>query len=149
LAVVMISAGELEAEFTKTNPDSAPRLAPVGDYYQWPNNWKFTGRVGVQYFGGAQLLNLATIQPFTQPIVRLDLDRMERQRQSLVWRDRRNHVGAKACLRADAQNSALFCPQLSSDFVFVHFFDRIAAPWPQFAGRRSPHRKLHSADRHI
>jgi hypothetical protein len=49
----------------------------VGGYYQWPNNWKFTGRVGVQHFGGAQLLNLAAIQPFTQPIVRLDLDRMD------------------------------------------------------------------------
>src|SRR5262245_61099424 len=24
-------------------------------YYQWPNNWKLTGRVGVQYFGGAQM----------------------------------------------------------------------------------------------
>jgi hypothetical protein len=49
----------------------------VGGYYQWPNNWKFTGRVGVQSFGGAQLLNLVPIQPFTQPIVRLDLDRMD------------------------------------------------------------------------
>lgn len=49
----------------------------VGGYYQWPNNWKFTGRVGVQSFEGARLLNLAPIQPFTQPIVRLDLDRMD------------------------------------------------------------------------
>src|SRR6266700_4436530 len=49
----------------------------VGGYYQWPDNWKFTGRVGVQSFGGAQLSNLAPIQPFTQPIVRLDLDRMD------------------------------------------------------------------------
>jgi hypothetical protein len=49
----------------------------VGGYYQWPNNWKFTGRIGVQSFEGAQLLNLAPIQPFTQPIVRLDLDRMD------------------------------------------------------------------------
>lgn len=49
----------------------------VGGYYQWPSNWKFTGRVGVQSFGGAQLLNLKPIQSFTQPIVRLDLDRMD------------------------------------------------------------------------
>lgn len=49
----------------------------VGGYYQWPSNWKFTGRVGMQSFGGAQLLNLVPIQPFTQPIVRLDLDRMD------------------------------------------------------------------------
>jgi len=49
----------------------------VGGYYQWSNNWKFTGRVGVQSFGGAQLLNFAPVQPFTEPIVRLDLDRMD------------------------------------------------------------------------
>ena len=49
----------------------------VGGYYQWPNNWKFTGRVGVQSFGGAQITRLLPFQPFTQPIVRLDLDRMD------------------------------------------------------------------------
>jgi hypothetical protein len=49
----------------------------VGGYYQWDNNWKFSGRVGVQSFGGAQLLNLTPFQPFTQPTVRLDLDRMD------------------------------------------------------------------------
>ena len=50
----------------------------VGGYYQWPNNWKFTGRVGVQPFGGAQIpRRTAPFEPFTQPIVRLDLDRMD------------------------------------------------------------------------
>lgn len=49
----------------------------VGGYYQWPSNWKFTGRVGIQSFAGAQLLNQTPIQSFTQPIVRLDLDRMD------------------------------------------------------------------------
>lgn len=49
----------------------------VGGYYQWPNNWKFTGRLGIQSFGGAQLLNLTPIQAFTQPILRLDIDRMD------------------------------------------------------------------------
>ena len=58
----------------KINPNT---IAYVGGYYQWPNNWKLTGRVGVQSFEGAQLLTLAPIQPFTQPIVRLDLDRMD------------------------------------------------------------------------
>jgi hypothetical protein len=47
----------------------------VGAYYQWPGNWKLSGRVGVQSFGGAQLLALTPIQPFTQPILRVDLDR--------------------------------------------------------------------------
>ncbi|MGY3395292.1 hypothetical protein ACVWW6_007883 [Bradyrhizobium sp. USDA 3311] len=58
----------------RVNPNT---IGYVGGYYQWPNNWKFTGRVGVQSFEGAQLLNLAPIQSFTQPIVRLDLDRMD------------------------------------------------------------------------
>jgi hypothetical protein len=49
----------------------------VGGYYQWPNNWKFTGRAGVQSFGGVEILNRTPIGPFTQPIVRLDLDRMD------------------------------------------------------------------------
>ena len=49
----------------------------VGGYYQWPSNWKFTGRVGVQSFAGAERLNRTPIQPFTQPILRLDLDRMD------------------------------------------------------------------------
>jgi hypothetical protein len=49
----------------------------IGGYYQWENNWKVSGRFGVQAFGGAQLLNLAPFQPFTQPLVRLDLDRMD------------------------------------------------------------------------
>ena len=49
----------------------------LGGYYQWPNNWKLAGRFGVQSFGGAQILNLTPFQPFTQPIVRFDLDRMD------------------------------------------------------------------------
>ena len=49
----------------------------VGAYYQWDNNWKLTGRAGVQSFGGAQILNLTPFQPFTQPVARIDLDRMD------------------------------------------------------------------------
>jgi hypothetical protein len=49
----------------------------VGAYYQWDNNWKVTGRFGMQSFGGAQLLRQTPIDPFTQPLVRLDLDRMD------------------------------------------------------------------------
>lgn len=41
------------------------------------NNWKFTGRLGVQSFEGARIPTLASIQPFTQPIARFDLDRMD------------------------------------------------------------------------
>lgn len=49
----------------------------VGGYYQWPNNWKVTARVGIQSFGGAQLLSLPQFSSFTQPVVRFDLDRMD------------------------------------------------------------------------
>ncbi len=49
----------------------------VGGYYQWPNNWKVTARVGIQSFAGAQLLSLPQFPSFTQPVVRLDLDRMD------------------------------------------------------------------------
>lgn len=52
-------------------------LGYVGAYYQWDNNWKVTGRVGIQSFGGADLLRQSTIDPFTQPLVRFDLDRMD------------------------------------------------------------------------
>lgn len=49
----------------------------VGGYYQWPNNWKVTARVGIQSFAGAQLLSLPQFSSFTQPVVRFDLDRMD------------------------------------------------------------------------
>ncbi|ABD06994.1 conserved hypothetical protein [Rhodopseudomonas palustris HaA2] len=49
----------------------------LGGFYQWETNWKVTGRAGVQSFGGAQLLNLTPLDPFTQPILRFDLDRMD------------------------------------------------------------------------
>lgn len=49
----------------------------AGGYYQWPSNWKFTGRLGMQSFGGAQLAGRTLAESFTQPILRLDLDRMD------------------------------------------------------------------------
>jgi hypothetical protein len=64
----------VDSPFARVSPDV---MGYVGGYYQWDNNWKFTGRVGVQSFGGAQLLNLTPFQSFTQPIVRFDLDRMD------------------------------------------------------------------------
>lgn len=49
----------------------------VGGYYQWPSNWKLTGRLGIQSFGGAQIGNLVQAKPFTQPTVRIDVERMD------------------------------------------------------------------------
>jgi hypothetical protein len=74
LAGVQYTRVDVDTPFVTVSPNI---VGYVGGYYQWDNNWKFTGRVGVQSFGGAQLLNLTPFQPFTQPIVRLDLDRMD------------------------------------------------------------------------
>jgi hypothetical protein len=74
LAGVQYTRIDVDSPLARINPNT---IGYVGGYYQWPDNWKFTGRVGVQSFGGAQLLNLTPIGPFTQPIVRFDLDRMD------------------------------------------------------------------------
>lgn len=74
LAGVQHTGVAVDSAFVTINPNI---VGYVGGYYQWDNNWKFTGRVGVQSFGGAQLLNRTPFEPFTQPIVRLDLDRMD------------------------------------------------------------------------
>lgn len=74
LAGIQDVAVGVDSPLAKVNPDI---IGYVGGYYQWPNNWKLTGRAGVQWFGGAQLLNLTPFQPFTQPIVRFDLDRYD------------------------------------------------------------------------
>jgi hypothetical protein len=64
----------VDTPLARVSPDV---MGYVGGYHQWDNNWKLTGRFGVQHFGGAQLLNLTPFPAFTQPIVRLDLDRMD------------------------------------------------------------------------
>jgi hypothetical protein len=74
LAGVQYTGVAVDSTFVRINPNI---VGYVGGYYQWDNNWKFSGRVGVQSFGGAQLLNRTPFEPFTQPIVRLDIDRMD------------------------------------------------------------------------
>jgi len=74
LAGVQYTKVFVDTMFAEVKPDVT---GYVGGYYQWDNNWKLTGRFGVQSFGGAQLLNLTPFHPFTQPIVRFDLDRMD------------------------------------------------------------------------
>lgn len=59
----------------------------LGAYYQGADNWKLTGRAGVQSFGGANTTELVPFLPagqplfslrsFTQPVLRFDLDRMD------------------------------------------------------------------------
>jgi hypothetical protein len=50
----------------------------LGGYYQWDNNWKLSGRFGIQSFGGAQLAGgFIRAKAFTQPTIRFDLDRMD------------------------------------------------------------------------
>jgi hypothetical protein len=74
LAGAQYTAVAIDSGLAAINPNV---IGYVGAYYQWDNNWKVTGRAGVQSFGGAQLINLTPFQPFTQPIVRFDLDRMD------------------------------------------------------------------------
>lgn len=50
----------------------------LGGYYQWPNNWKVSARMGVQTFGGAQIgAGILRAKAFTQPLLRFDLERMD------------------------------------------------------------------------
>lgn len=74
LAGAQYTRVEVDLPLARVNPNF---IGYVGGYYQWPDNWKFTGRAGVQSFGGAQILNLVPFPSFTQPLVRLDLDRMD------------------------------------------------------------------------
>jgi len=74
IAGVQLTLTEVDSPSATVNPNI---IGYVGGYYQWDNNWKFTGRVGIQSFGGAQLPILAAFPSFTQPTVRLDLDRMD------------------------------------------------------------------------
>ena len=74
LAGVQYTRVLVDSPLANVKPDT---MGYVGGYYQWDNNWKLTGRFGVQSFGGAQLLNLTPFQAFTQPIVRFDFDRMD------------------------------------------------------------------------
>jgi hypothetical protein len=55
----------------------SPVTAYLGGYYQWPTQWKVSARAGVQHFGGAHVGAATPIKPFTQPVLRFDLDRMD------------------------------------------------------------------------
>jgi hypothetical protein len=74
LAGVQITTTAIDADRAEVRPNL---IGYLGGYYQWDSNWKFTGRAGVQSFGGAQLLQFTPVEAFTQPILRLDLDKMD------------------------------------------------------------------------
>lgn len=74
LAGVQYTYTTIASPFTSIRPNT---ILYAGGYYQWPSNWKFTGRLGMQSFGGAQLAGRTLADSFTQPILRLDLDRMD------------------------------------------------------------------------
>lgn len=77
-------------QYTNVRFDSRlPTVKPsivgyVGGYYQWDSNWKLTGRIGVQSFGGARLLGIRPIESFTQPIVRFDLEKLDRSYNRVI-----------------------------------------------------------------
>lgn len=74
LAGVQYTYTDIASQLTSIRPNT---ILYAGGYYQWPSNWKFTGRLGVQSFGGAQIAGRTLAEAFTQPILRLDLDRMD------------------------------------------------------------------------
>ncbi len=74
LAGVQHTYTDIASSIARIKPNT---ILYAGGYYQWPNNWKFTGRVGMQSFGGAQIAGRTLAESFTQPILRLDLDRMD------------------------------------------------------------------------
>jgi len=74
LAGMQYTTTTIASPFASIRPNT---ILYAGGYYQWPSNWKFTGRLGMQSFGGAQLAGRTLAESFTQPILRLDLDRMD------------------------------------------------------------------------
>jgi hypothetical protein len=74
LAGVQYTHTDIASLIARIKPNT---ILYAGGYYQWPSNWKFIGRLGVQSFGGAQLAGRTLAEAFTQPILRLDLDRMD------------------------------------------------------------------------
>lgn len=74
LAGIQYTTTTIASPFASIRPNT---ILYAGGYYQWPSNWKFTGRLGMQSFGGAQFAGRALAESFTQPVLRLDLDRMD------------------------------------------------------------------------
>ncbi|UPJ61457.1 hypothetical protein [Bradyrhizobium sp. 192] len=74
LAGMQYTYTTIASPFASIRPNT---ILYAGGYYQWPSNWKFTGRLGVQSFGGAELAGRTIAESFTQPVLRLDLDRMD------------------------------------------------------------------------
>ncbi|MHC2624022.1 hypothetical protein ACVIW2_006054 [Bradyrhizobium huanghuaihaiense] len=74
LAGLQYTYTTIASPFASIRPNT---ILYAGGYYQWPSIWKFTGRLGIQSFGGAQFAGRTLAEPFTQPTLRLDLDRMD------------------------------------------------------------------------
>lgn len=75
LAGTRLTAVWVDSGLAKVEPAFVGYL---GGYYQWDNNWKLSGRFGVQTFGGAELGGgIIRAKAFTQPLLRIDLERMD------------------------------------------------------------------------
>lgn len=117
----------ISSPFASIRPNT---ILYAGGYYQWPSHWKFTGRLGMQSFGGAQLAGRMLAESFTQPILRLDLDRMG-DKQPPVRRHRTDRLDAEAILPGDVAHATLRRPQLG-------MLGRIALKIPVARCRRLP-----------
>jgi len=75
LAGTRVTAVWVDSALAKVEP---AYVGYLGGYYQWPNNWKLSGRFGIQTFGGGQIFGgLIRAKAFTQPTMRIDLERMD------------------------------------------------------------------------
>jgi hypothetical protein len=55
----------------------------VGGYRQF-DDWKLTGQLGVQHFGGAQLAGVIDLRPATMPFVRFEAERLDEDDNRLL-----------------------------------------------------------------
>jgi hypothetical protein len=74
LAGMQYTITDVASVLARVRPNT---IVYAGGYYQWPSNWKVTGRFGIQSFGGAQFGGRTVAESFTQPILRFDLDRLD------------------------------------------------------------------------
>jgi len=76
LTRILIDAGALR-RVGLTGSVNPAYLSYAGAYYEWSNNWKLTGRVGLVTFGGAQIGTRINVRSSNQPFGKLDLERLD------------------------------------------------------------------------
>jgi hypothetical protein len=70
---VQYTRTDIASPFASISPNT---IVYGGGYYQWPSDWKLTGRLGVQSFGGRSLAAWRRSSPSASRSC-FDLDRMD------------------------------------------------------------------------